>query len=103
MTFWVDRVSFDDILLPLRIYKARGLCRADVLQYFSAQENRRLVIDRFDELEPLSLAEALQLTHFSQRLIALRSFDKETVLAHPEATRLDRQSIAALRSNSAES
>ncbi len=71
MTYKVSRVDFDDLDLVLRIFKARGLRRADVLACFSAESNRRAVIERYHTIEPIDRAAAMALPDVNQRGVAL--------------------------------
>lgn len=93
MAVRVDGVEFDNLELPLRIYRTRGLPRVDVLSYFSAQDNRRSILTGYDQLPPLTVAEALTLPNAEHRLVALASFDPASILPEVGAELLDSQTV----------
>ena len=93
MSFRVNGVEFSDLGETLRIDKAQGLSRADVLSYFSLEENRRAVLECYDGLEALSVREAVAFENTEQRMAALASFSPDTILRDLDARSLDRQTI----------
>lgn len=93
MTYFVNRVKFEDLSTTLRIFKAEEKSKALVLSYFSQEKNRQAVAEKYDSLQPFTVAEALQLSNAEQRMVALRAFDVNTIAQELEAIKLDAQTV----------
>ena len=93
MSFRVNTVEFSDLEQVLRIFKAQGLDRNDVLGLFSDERNRRVVLERFDRLQPYTVPEAIALRNAEQRMAALAAFAPEEIVSQMKAKRLDQQTV----------
>lgn len=93
MTYYINRVQFTSIKTVLRIFKAEGKTKEEVLHLFSQPKSRANIEKTYDKLEPFTIKEAIALPNAEQRMAALHAFEVEEIAKNLKAKVLDRQVI----------
>lgn len=91
--FYTSGVAFDQIETVLRIYRRKGLTKAEVLNYFTSEEYRALIETQYDSLEPMTAVEALKFENAEQRMVAMRVVPPEDLVKEVKAELIDRQVV----------
>ncbi len=91
--FFVDGVRFNDLQTTLRIYRQQAKSKEEVLSYFSEADNKQEVARVYDSLMPFTVQEAILLPNSEQRMVSLRGFEIEDIVAKLDAEKIDTQTI----------
>lgn len=91
--YYTQGVAFEDLATVLRIYRRQDKPLDEVLAYFEIPTNRAFVQSQYEQLEPLTVQEAIAFQNNEQRMVALRAFSVEDVAKALQSVRLDRQTI----------
>ncbi len=93
MGFFTQGIEFEDINSVLKIYKKQQRTLAEVLSFFTQEENRNLVSTIYEQVVPLTVKEAISLPNSEQRAVALKSFSIEEIVESLQAVLVDRQVV----------
>ncbi len=91
--FYFRNVGFADLETVLRLFKKAVFPAEVVLDYFSQPENIRFVRERYNQLIPLTVKEAVKLDNIEQRMIALTCFQAEEIASELNAELVNEQSL----------
>ncbi|OJJ23190.1 hypothetical protein BKI52_02210 [marine bacterium AO1-C] len=77
----------------MSIYQRQERSKEEVLSFFSQPTNRTIVAQDYEKVAPIEVADAIKLQNTEQRMVALRSFEPETIVEALDATLLNSQTV----------
>ncbi|MEM9980966.1 MAG: hypothetical protein AAF734_00625 [Bacteroidota bacterium] len=91
--FYTNGIGFESLETVLKIYKKQARPLAEVLAFFSQEDNRKQVQQVYETLPSITIKEALALSNTEQRMMALRIFTPEEVAQDLPTEKIDSQTI----------